>query len=325
MRQQYAEGELQGILDKYPGKGSIKRSFLFTSGFENSNFYIKTDTGEYVLKVFEGIGVGDANIKFEVDVMDACVQAGVKTPKVYRNNQGNLVSSFGSKSAIVMDFIDGENKDGKEISDEIAGQLGEETGKMDAALSMFSNSSFTRQNYEFDLKNFLTLKPKIAELPSEYDRTLITSIFDRFEEIKPMFDTLPKGIIHNDVALHNILVKGDTLEAIIDFSDIAFSPYIQEIAVMGCDFFHDHNWKPHQLSIFIEGYKKSRRVSDLELSLLYDLLLARYCVDVVEFNHWNFQYGMDNQRVRQMEKNYKSLQRVRAFGKEKFDTLAAQE
>jgi len=42
MKQNYSKEYLQKILNQYLNLGRIEEFFLFTSGYENSNFYIKT-------------------------------------------------------------------------------------------------------------------------------------------------------------------------------------------------------------------------------------------------------------------------------------------
>lgn len=322
MRQNYSTAQLQEITDLYPNLGYITNSHLFMSGFENSNYFVETDKGKFVVKVFEGIGIQLENILFELEVMDACYRVGVKTPHILKNKLQKFDTVWNEKFVIVMDFIDGENKSRKQISDEIAYAVGHETGKMDTALSYFQDGSKTRQNYEWDMKNFLMLEPKIKYLDGTFDTKLVQNIFDTFKKIKPTFDTLPKGIIHNDVALHNILVKDSDLTAIIDFSDIAFSPYIQNLAVPMAQLIFCYNWKPNQAKLLIKGYKEAHPLSQQELDLLYHLTCARYALLVVEFNYWDKElFGEDKQRSDTVRDFYGFMLKFMELGRENFNQL----
>src|SRR3989338_68305 len=84
MRTNYSKEFLQNILDQYPNKGQIIKHFLFTSGFENSNYYVKTEQGEYVIKIFDGMGMKRENILFEIELMIFCARNQCKVPKVFR-------------------------------------------------------------------------------------------------------------------------------------------------------------------------------------------------------------------------------------------------
>ena len=322
MRQNYNRDTLQRLADEY-SLGVIHAHNLFTSGYENSNYGIETGKGKFVLKIFEGDGVKPETVRFEAEVMDTSSRAGVKTPKLYRNKNAELTSLFADtgKLAIAMDFIDGENAAKREISDHVAEELGEQVGKMDAALKIFKDGSLTRQNYEFDGKCFLLLENKLDMVPSDLDKNILRSIFNLFRAIKPTFDSLPAGIIHNDVVLHNILIKGSSLAGIIDFSDMAFSPYIQNIADPMSHIFFTHNWKPWQASLFVKAYRRYNKLSRQELGMLYELTLVRYAVVIVAMSYWNIAYGEDADRTVWVKETYQFMLRFREMGKDSFDKL----
>lgn len=84
MRQEYTLSFLQTILNHY-NEETIEETKLFTSGYENSNYYIKTAKHEYVIKIFEGEGFHSDIISFEADVINTCNYAGILTPKVYHS------------------------------------------------------------------------------------------------------------------------------------------------------------------------------------------------------------------------------------------------
>ncbi|QQR82934.1 phosphotransferase [Candidatus Peregrinibacteria bacterium] len=192
---------------------------------------------------------------------------------------------------------------------------------MDSALQIVRDGSKTRQNYEFDLKNFLTLESKLTELDSKFDKEIFTDIFDSFKRIKPDLDSSPTGLIQNDIVLHNILAKGDELAGIIDFSDMVFSPYIQNVAVALSQCFFTYNWQPHQAKIFLSGYQKFHPLTVKELTLLRVLTLARFATLVVGFNHWNVTFGEDSQRTKFINDNYEFLKKFLKINEQEFQKL----
>ena len=176
-----------------------------------------------------------------------------------------------------------------------------------------------RKNYEWDMQNFLSLEQFISLLPSSFDKNIFAQIFSEFKTIKPFFDSLPKQVIHNDIAAHNLLVKGNELKAIIDFSDAAYAPVIQNIAVFLCQTVFSYNSEPKQTELFLKQYQQSNPFSQKEKDLLYDLIRVRFATVVLEFNRWNLDYGVDPQRVEYVEDMYGFLQQFIALGKKEFD------
>ncbi len=321
MRQNYPQQFLQNVLDQYPNKGKITKCFLFTSGFENSNYYIKAEHGEYVIKIFDGIGMKEENILFEIELMLFCTEQKLKTPALYETKTKEWHVKTEGKIAIVMEYIDGTNCLKKKIAKKVIENVGEQAGKMDIYLKKFFKATKVRENYEWDLKNFLMLEKAIDLLPKEYDKNFLQKIFTDFKKIKPVFDKLEKGIIHNDIAAHNILVKENELKAIIDFSDAAYSPYIQNIAVFFCQSLLTYNWAPEQGKIFLHAYEKHNPFSKEELDILYDLIRARFATIIIEFNRWNVVYGEDPQRTEYIKDHYEFLQKFSKIGREKFKEM----
>lgn len=323
MRKNYEKSFIQGILDQYSGLGEILEYNLFTTGFENSNFYVRTNMGEFAVKIFEGLKLKPENVSFEVEVSDYAFKQGIKVPKIYANKKGNLETVFNDKHLIVMNYVSGENMHAKELTDSLVEQIAEETGKMDFAFKVFKDGSKTRQGYEFDLKNVLFLEKSLEYLSEEFDREILQSVFTDFKKIKSELDQLPKGLIHNDIVPHNCLVQDGKLNAIIDFSDIAFSPYIQNVAVSLHLIAFGYNWKPEQAGLFVKTYLKHNPLTEKELRLLYILIKARLLTFVLEFNRWNFVYAFDEQRAKTVKDHYEFLKRFIQFGEVEFNKLIA--
>ncbi|MBS3116534.1 homoserine kinase [Candidatus Woesearchaeota archaeon] len=324
MRQEYSLSTLQEILNQYLELGKIKKHFLFTSGFENSNYYVETSQGKYVIKIFEGIGMSKENILFEIEVMAYCQEHKLKTPHLLTTKKGayfTTIKSNEEKIVTVMGYIDGENMLMKLLPDSVIATVGEEAGKMDLKLQHFQDGSKTRQGYEWDMKNFLKVEKALAVLPATFDKKILQNIFDNFREISPKFKALAPGLIHNDLAAHNLLVQGEELKGIIDFSDMAFSPYIQNIAIFLAQSIFSYSWKPHQTTIFLREYQKHRPLSTEELEILYDLVLARYATIIVEFNRWNVDYGEDKQRTEYIKDYQAFLQKFLKISREEFARL----
>jgi len=319
MRQEYKQDLLQSILDNYSDLGQIKKFFLYTSGYENSNYYIETNVGKFVIKIFEGLGIEPENILFELEVMDYCFQMGLKTPHILQNKAGKLETVMGDKYSIVMGYIAGENMDQKILSDGLVVSVAEQAGKMDLLLKKFSDGSRTRQNYEWDLKNTLILENTLEYLPVGFDRGVLVDVFNEFKKCKNEFDNLPKGLIHNDIVPHNWLVSADNLQAIVDFSDMAFSPYIQNLAVSLHLTAFCYNWNPYQGKLFVRTYLKLNPLSSKELSFLYNLIKARFLSFVLEFNRWNVVYGSDDHRQQTIVDHYGFLKRFVEYGEDNFN------
>jgi ethanolamine-phosphate phospho-lyase len=131
---------------------------------------------------------------------------------------------------------------------------------------------------------------------------------------------MPTGIIHNDVVEQNILAKDGKLQCIIDFTDMAFSPYVQNVAVALTHNSFFFNWKPYQAGILIKGYREFHTLSSEEASLLYELVLARYADVILSTINWDRRFGPDDQRTAWREKNYSCMRKFLKLGHKKFNS-----
>lgn len=317
----YTKELLQGVVDNYADLGQISDWKKFTSGTDNTNFYVRTPKGEFVLKIYDGMNLSSENVFFELEVMECSSSAGVKTPRVLKTKDSALWVKTADRYAMMMDYVEAENMKGREVSDGVVYETGIEVGKMDVALSIFKDEGKTRRDYIFDPKNFLANEKSIALLPEAYSKELFQDIVNNYKEKQVIISSLPAGIIHNDITLHNLLVKGNNLEIIIDFSDIAYAPYVQNIAVAMSQLIFTYNWKPHQAAIFMKGYEQSRKLSSEEFDLLYLFVLMRYTTLVVEFNRWNVESGETESSKKLVVDSYKFMQDFIRFGKDQFDSV----
>ncbi len=128
-------------------------------------------------------------------------------------------------------------------------------------------------------------------------------------------------MIQNDIVLHNVLAEGNELRGIIDFSDMVYSPYIQNVAVALSQCFFTYNWQPHQAKIFLDSYKKFLPLGRKELILLRTLIMARFATLIIEFNHWNIVSGRDSQRTEFINDNYGFLQKFLQISEVNFESL----
>ena len=75
------------------------------SGIENSNFFIQTDAGEFVLTIFENLSF--EQLPFYLKLMRLLADKGVLVPAPVANNQGELVIALHGKPAAIVSKLEG--------------------------------------------------------------------------------------------------------------------------------------------------------------------------------------------------------------------------
>jgi homoserine kinase type II len=303
------------------GVGPVLEAVPLTGGIDNSNYLVDTDKGKYVLRFFKMPGKDPAEIAFEMEAMKWCREKGVRVPRIYEKKHAEPLGGGKQLQTILMDYVDGQTMYQREVPTDLARKIGREIGKLDTALSSYGDEAVGRQDDNYDLQHFLRLEAWVDKLPDDFDRNLVRKSFQQFRRINDAFSRMPAGLIHNDVVPDNLLEKGGEVAAIIDFSDLLRAPYIQEVAVSITRFAFSYDWNPTTARALLDGYQEERRISDREIGVLYELVLARQTMLVIGFWKDYCENGGRNVDLSYVRETYDFMRRFSEIGKKEFLSL----
>src|SRR5436305_7681415 len=80
--------------------GDLERLEGIAQGVENTNYFLTTTTGEYVLTLFEHIARGD--LPFYVGLMDHLAHHDVTSPAPMRMDDGSMIAAVNGKPAVIV-------------------------------------------------------------------------------------------------------------------------------------------------------------------------------------------------------------------------------
>src|SRR5687767_15312317 len=98
------EGEARALLEHYT-LGELERLEGIAQGIENTNYFLDTTTGEYVLTLFEQIPRDD--LPFYVGLMDHLAGREVRCPAPLRRDDGAMLSEVCGKPAVIVTKLPG--------------------------------------------------------------------------------------------------------------------------------------------------------------------------------------------------------------------------
>ncbi|MCB8873869.1 phosphotransferase [Acidisoma silvae] len=156
--------------------------------------------------------------------------------------------------------------------------IGRSLARVARALTGFSHPAAEAHPLLWDMQHAASLRPLLPMIPDDGARAWVSVLLDRFEtRVLPVIPVLPRGVIHNDLTGSNMLMDGETVSGILDFGDLVSAPIVQEIGVTasyhldlvdGADLFAP-------LLHLLTGYETVRPLSELEASVLFDLISTR--------------------------------------------------
>jgi 4-aminobutyrate aminotransferase-like enzyme/Ser/Thr protein kinase RdoA (MazF antagonist) len=167
---------------------------------------------------------------------------------------------------------------------ELLYSLGKAVAQVDDALQGFSHALGARE-YKWNLAQADMLIAKLEYIADAQRRAIAARHFERFvQTVKPRFSELPHSVIHGDANDHNVVVTGAGYDArvtgLIDFGDAVFCPTVCGLAIAMAYAMMGKADPLATASHVVRGYHAVRPLSELELAMLYPLVLTRLAVSV---------------------------------------------
>jgi len=211
------------------------------NGISNHNYLIKTQQNDYVVKFL--INQTAQNIKNEIAIQKQLNHAGIKTLEYIQNKNKLYVFNDYNVRAVVSQKIDGVTPSKTNVK--LAHCFGYK-------LALF-HKYVTKLPYK---NNRSLMNPNISGVHSD--------IFKH---------SIPKGIIHGDLHLGNVLVEKnnqDKIIALFDFEEAGENFYLIDLAVttMGiCSSGDKNTLNPNLIQATILGYESVRKLNQEEKAL----------------------------------------------------------
>ena len=160
--------------------------------------------------------------------------------------------------------------------------LGTTIASLDAALADFDHPAVHRDFY-WDLANgdrvLSSLRPRVKDVALG---TAIDALAARFgSHVAPLLPSLPRGVIHNDLNDHNILVArgvsgtGVRVSGIVDFGDMVHSYAVGDLAIAAAYAMLDAPDPLAVVAALVRGYHARRSLGVNELESLFGLATLR--------------------------------------------------
>ena len=253
---------IEEILSNY-SIGQLNEFNGIEDGIENTNYFLLVANQKYILTIYEK-RVRTEDLPFFSDLMTGLNKESFKCPVPIKNKNNKTISFFGSKSLMIVSFLEGKAK--KILSPHNCKSLGQEVAQMHL---ITKNFKIQRQN---DLsigswrKIFEQVRDKCTDIHKDLPKLIESNLVD-VEKNWPK--NLPKGIIHADLFSDNIFFKDDKFNGIIDFYFSCNDFYALEIAIcfnaLCFDGFKNNlSFNVTKAKNFLDGYNQIRKLNDSE-------------------------------------------------------------
>ncbi len=219
-----SESEASGWLRNF-SLGALERLEPIKSGIENTNYFLTTTQGRYVLTLFERLPA--AELPFYLELMAHLARHGIPCPAPVADHSDRYLSELNGKPAAIVSRLPG-------VSIEAPG-----TGECAALGVLLARMHLAGRSYSGYLEN--PRGPKwwrvaAADLQSflDFERKSLLESELKFQAAR-RFPDLPRGPVHADLFRDNALFERGKLCGVIDFYFAGVDCLLYDVAVCAND------------------------------------------------------------------------------------------
>ncbi|MCB5185337.1 homoserine kinase [Methylobacillus gramineus] len=226
------------------------------SGITNTNYFVTTATGRYVLTLFEEHTAEE--LPYFIDLMTHLAERDIPCPHPVKNNLGQALGELNGKPAVLISCLAGKSVDNP--SPVHCAEIGKVLAQMHLAAASF----------KADMQNLrcagwrIATAEKIAPFLETENRKMLEAqlAFER------SFNTthLPQGVIHADLFRDNVLMDGEKLGGLIDFYYACNDVLLYDIAIAVNDWCvtEEGVLDPIRLAALLQAYHAVRPLTEAE-------------------------------------------------------------
>lgn len=251
--------------------GQASRIVGIDSGIENSNFFITTEKGEYVLTLFEVLHFDQ--LPFYLELMRHLAQGGIWVPEPVPNHDGALHAWLNHKPAAIVGKLSG-----KSIVQPTTKHC-QQVGDMLARMHLVGQDFSLKQNHLRGLNWWKKTAPQVIPYLDLSQQQLLTTELayqDHFAQ-SSLYQNLPTGPIHADLFRNNVMFKAEQLTGFFDFYFAGVDTWLFDIAVTindWCVHYDTGELDTTRAEAFLEAYQTIRPFTPAEKTAWPTLLRA---------------------------------------------------
>jgi homoserine kinase type II len=218
------EGQLTGWLRNY-SVGALTMLEPIEAGIENTNYFVTTAQGRYVLTLFERLA--PAEVPFYLDLMAHLARHGVPCPAPVADHSDRFFSQLNGKPAALVSRLPGKSLEAPAESE--CAELGSLLARMHLAGRSYAGYQENPRGPRWWRAAAQELQPFLDPGQKRLlEAELAAQASQRYPE-------LPRGPVHADLFRDNALFEGGRLCGVIDFYFAGVDCLLFDLAVCAND------------------------------------------------------------------------------------------
>ncbi len=240
-------------------------------GIENTNYFLTSTQGEFVLTLFERLT--HTQLPFYLYLMKHLASRGIPVPDPQADRQGDILLTLCGKPAAVVNRLRGRSQ--LQPTPVHCATVGAMLARMHLAGQDFGREQPNLRGLSWWADTVPLVLPHLNE---DQARLLQQELaFQQHVAATSAYAALPCGPIHADLFRDNVMFEGETLTGFFDFYFAGVDRWLFDIAVCLNDWCIEHStaaYLPAHGQAFLQAYQSVRPLQAAERSLLNPMLRA---------------------------------------------------
>lgn len=195
------------------------------SGIENSNFFLTTEHGQFVLTIFENLGFDQ--LPFYLNLMKHLAARGIPVPDPVASIGGGLVVALHGKPASIVSKLAGSSQmDPQPVH---CAAMGGMLARMHLAAQSFTMQQPNLRGLDWATATAPDVLPHLAPAEAALLRDEIA--FQQSFAGTTTYASLARGPVHADLFRNNVMFVGENLTGCFDFYFAGVDTWLFDLAV----------------------------------------------------------------------------------------------
>ena len=211
------------------GAGELVSLTGIAAGIENTNYFVSTRSGDWVLTLFERLTA--AELPFYLGLMQHLAQRGLPVPEPRADTQGRLLHRVAGKPAALVNRLPGQHQLAPDLHH--CAQLGGLLARLHLAVADFSQLQANLRGLAW----WQTMAPQLLPCLTPSQQRLLQEELDFQQHLAASVahTALPCGAVHADLFCDNVLFDGlpghEKLTGCFDFYFAGIDSFAYDLAV----------------------------------------------------------------------------------------------
>lgn len=255
--------ELEAMLARYD-IGALASFKGIAEGVENSNYFLGTERGQYILTLYER-RVSRDDLPFFIGLMVHLAGAGISCPKPIADRAGRVLQELAGRPAAIVTFLNGY------AVRRVKAEHCEAVGRALAALHLGGAGFALMRRNTLSLDGWSQIFADLNGEPEHLQPGMTEELAREIASLRARWPTgLPSGVIHADLFPDNVFFLGNEVSGLIDFYFACNDIFAYDIAIcMNAWCFElDHAFNVTKARALLRGYGAVRPLARDEIEAL---------------------------------------------------------